>query len=329
MNPELIEAKKTGKAEFLAELARTREAGPIPPAHQAALLRLIAGGEMVADPRVLTAILGQMPKTMAEAVTMLSVPLVPHKRARQVLAVVEKATGTRIEDPEAWLARLEEGARISLFSRALRAGRPTGAPKAMGQRSARTKAVIAEMRAGRNVVMLSYHGLRLSQLAPLKRAIGECGVVLARVANHSAQKTEAGIINVDPFAPDFILQFAKLCKAMKVAPQKLVTLLPDGVQGGSFHEIEIAGVPLRVALGAATLAYYGKAQLVISHPRLIGDQFITDYVLGPRIEPEMPKDQVETLVTQFYRDTFVDLMRGDPASLNLTGFYWKSLLLET
>lgn len=115
---------------------------------------------------------------------------------------------------------------------------------------------------------------------------------------------------------------------MKAGGPHLVTICPDGGQGASFRRFELAGAYATLALGAATLAYFGKAACFVCLPRPSGARTIAQYLPGYDVQTTDSKETVEDRTTEAYREGFLETLRGDPAAFDLWEGYWAVLFRE-
>lgn len=323
-----------GAAAFVAAIRAAKAEGAYGPHEKRLCLRLLTRYELAGDPSAMTEIIGGVPTSAAEAEAALDVALIPEAQARRALNLVRQVTGQPIADPQAWLDRLQQGARMFQARMVMNRVNKDLPPDREAQQAAAAElravsngaVVIDALEKGRNVILLAFHGNRSPTFAPLMQHISEKNVPIAEVGNYASERVRDNRQVVDPLAADFVLQFAKLSKAMKAGGPRVLTLYPDGQMGGSFREIDIGGHQVKMGLGAATLAYFGRAAVFICQPRLVDGVYGVEYVPGPDIGPDLDKAAVEDLVVEAYRAGFIEFLGRDPIFFGLLGHFWKTLL---
>lgn len=325
----LLATRAEGRAAFLAALTAAKAKSPLTGHEQRALLRGLQGQDFPVDLELIEAILGLRPTTLDEAMAALSVPIVPPQQVQRVMQVVTEATGLAISKPKQFRERLELGERQVFFSRLLKSLKLNAGKPRQRRVAPDWSAVRQPLDAGRNVVLMSFHGNRINLTGPFTDYLTERAIPVSQVANHVRSNAKGEGLHVEVTAPDFVLQFAKLAKALKSRAPQVVSILPDGRQGGSFREISIAGQDFPIGMGAATLAYFGRATFVFARPVLRDHGFELDYIAGPSVGPEHSKEDAETLLTDFCRSILLDTLRGDPANFGLAGIFWRNILRES
>jgi hypothetical protein len=123
-------------------------------------------------------------------------------------------------------------------------------------------------------------------------------------------------------AEDLAMRFTRLCQLMRKGA-RVVHVFPDGAQGGSFAEAEIAGHRVQIGLGAASLAFYGKSRFVFGRSRWTERGVTVEFTPGPKVNPGDSKAEVEAMMVAFYADCVTEVLRGDPIDFGLRGGFWR------
>lgn len=297
-------------------------------------LGLLPHSEAPLEPRMVQEVLGCVPTSPEEAMPLMTFPVLPDAEAERRLWIVERAIGQSIDDRAGWIGRLQHGAKLysvrSLLNRMIRDDLlPAIAPAPKRPREAayesNANAVTEALAAGRNVILMGYHGNSPPMLGPINRYIADHQIPTIIVGNAAERRTPPGGLYIHTLAPDFVVQFAKVAKALKTGGPRVITIMPDGGIGGSFRTFDLAGAKARMGLGAASLAFFGKAKGFLCHPHMVGDRIACRYLPCFDVSAEDSKEAVSDHLTAAYRDGFISLLRGDPACFGLAGNYWSIL----
>ena len=89
------------------------------------------------------------------------------------------------------------------------------------------------------------------------------------------------------------------------------------------RKTEIGGINITIGLGAAQLAYIGKAAFVFGRSCWTDTGVKSEFFPGPVVENADSKETVEEKLVSFYRASTIDLLAGDPINFGLRGGYWK------
>ena len=267
------------------------------------------------------------------------IPLVslPAPKVASIRRVAEKATGRSITEPDEWEHRLLLGKSRNLYCGFLtkleahfNRRKAKGGAKADPQlqklivqkrdfvEDADLTPITDILESGRSIVLLNLHaGHRPALNTTIERLSGPHSYV----GNGVGAATRDGDFNVRTNQPRSTFDFAHLCKLMRKTV-RVVRILPDGGQGQSMAKTEIGGVEVPVRLGAARLAYFGKAAFVFGRSRWTDTGVKAEFFPGPVVEDGDSKDAVEEKLISFYRASTIDLLAGDPVNFGLHGGYW-------
>ena len=175
---------------------------------------------------------------------------------------------------------------------------------------------------GGSIVVLQGHcGVR----GIVSRALHDLEVPLSLLGNGSRRTVRPGDFHINTSEADLPLRFTKLCQLMRKGA-RAVRIFPDGLLGGSFAESTIAGRRVKIALGAAALAFYGKSTFVFAKTRWTDDGITADFTLGPKVEPADTKESSEKKLIRFYTHSITELLRGDPIDFGPIGGYWPDFI---
>ncbi len=107
---------------------------------------------------------------------------------------------------------------------------------------------------------------------------------------------------------------------------RIVSIVPDGRKGGNFAQTTIAGRSVKVALGAAKLAYFGKSTFVFAKSRWTEAGLTADFTMGPKVEQNDSKEKAEEYLIAFYTNCVTEWLRGDPIDFAPMGGYWPDFV---
>ncbi len=295
--------------------------------------------DVAIEPRFIRAQFNALPESLQSALALSKSTLMTEAQALNLLRRVELATGRSVHNAKDWLERLDEGQKRSIYmsifakktSWAPLADRSTAAP---GRLPVEVKAgnveVVHDLLAqNRNVILLCLHGIPYRPILPVQHYLDSRGLQATTIAR-SATRLENGDCNVVASAEDMPYQLVRLCKALRNGQQpRLIEIYPDGAYGQSFATMDIGGTDLLVGLGAALLARHGRAALVFVRPKWQQEVIQYEYSPGPVFDETASQASTEEITTQFYRESFLEVLRGDPIDFGVLGRYWRQLSRDT
>jgi len=267
------------------------------------------------------------------------IPLIPlpAPQVHSIRRVVETATGQSIMHPDEWERRLLLGHSRDYYCRFLKKVearfnrlQARGVAKVDPQLEklvAENQILVEEtdlkpitdiLKSGRSVVLLELHG---GHRPALNEAFERLSWPRSYIGDGVGVATRGEDFNVPTKGPRSHFDFAHLCKLMRKTV-RVVRVLPDGRRGQSKGQTEIGGVDVTVGLGAAQLAYFGKAAFVFGRSRWTDTGVRAEFVPGPVVEDGDSKDAVDEKLISFYRACTIDLLAGDPVDFGLIGGYW-------
>ena len=258
-----------------------------------------------------------------------------------------------VAEPEVWTQRLRLGVARTDFMHRLflvTSEQAATAPELAGLYQERLRlfsgfgsqgleAVTRPLARGRTVVVLQGHGGFQFAVA---QVLSGLAVPLTLVGNrHRSGETRREAMNlsagdapmilnhpqdlpIGTLEPGMALTFARLCKSLRKTA-RVIRILPDGPEGQGFAVADLAGHPVRVATGAAALAFYGRAALVFARTEWQGDHLVARFFPGPVIGPELSLGDAERLMVDFYIGCWQELLLSDPINFGLNRAWWNIL----
>lgn len=334
-NFRLMAYLRLGKADAFTDLLLQRPAISDWPAwavNYAYMSAIIANPTLRFDRATHDFLWGAPKGTLQDALQEMSAVPLPDEQVNALRQVVERATGRPIANPEEWEHRLRLGQSRNYYCHFLIKLQQAGAAKGDPQletliAQARDLVEEADLRpitdileSGRSVVLLELHaGYRPAQKINRDRLKWPFSFIDNGIWVQTA--TRDGDFHVRTNQPRTNFDFAQLCKLMRKTV-RVARILPDGGQGQSEGKTEIGGVEVPVGLGAAQLAYFGKAAFVFGRTRWTDTGVKAVYFPGPVVEDSDSKDAAEEKLISFYRASTIDLLAGDPINFGLFGGYW-------
>ena len=240
-----------------------------------------------------------------------------------LIKTISDITGTPI-DRDAYLARYRLGLQYYNYARyLLKCSEPKTDASPIDLESLRTQlndhviapdltALDAILASDGTIVILQLHG-------SVNHAIHNAALALSAprslISNSvtSGPGSRPGDFNVSSLDPNLPIEFAKLCQLMRKG-KRVVQIFSDGGQGGSFATEVIGGCEVKIALGAAALAYYGKSTLVFAHTSWTDDGIAVDFSMGPKVDIGDTKAIAERKLIDFTKASIITLLSGDPVN---------------
>lgn len=247
---------------------------------------------------------------------------------------VERSSGRPIADRVDWEIRVRLGQALSAYYFVLRRMakhpemqldahiRPLTRRFSQVPEPVDLSCLSSRLASGQSVVVLQLHaGIGRT----IRSLLLDSKLPLSLIGRGAPKAKTLDDLHVRTGQPDTVIQFARLCKQMRKSP-RMVRILPDGGEGQGFAATEIGGVSIKIGLGAAHLAYLGKAAFVFAYSRWTDSGPTAEFVLGPSIDPQDTKEDAEAKLIAFYRESIIQILSGDPVNFGLRGGYWPVFL---
>ena len=121
--------------------------------------------------------------------------------------------------------------------------------------------------------------------------------------------------------------FLKVLKTIRKEPHQIV-IYPDGPNGRDRGDFELLGKTVSIGLGAAALAWYGRAQTFFVGTRWHGTDRLETYVVpGPIADPDDDRNAFDEAFHRFYLDRLTDIALGPPENIGVTrSGIWPALI---
>jgi hypothetical protein len=192
----------------------------------------------------------------------------------------------------------------------------------------------------RDAVRVAHSTLIKTDLAPLHRAIADDrniivmrthgGSGMVNLAFQDIAATRVFIARNGMSRPGFqvlttgdaaniAVKMLKLAKAMK-AGRHLVLLYPDGPSGLDFAQLDFAGYPMKVGMGAAALARVHQSTLFYAYSIWCGTHFELKLIEGAKISKGMDKVTVNAEFLDLYKRGVDAVLQSGPENLSLFNF---------
>ena len=161
--------------------------------------------------------------------------------------------------------------------------------------------------ARRGVVVLQSHAGRRGLISRMLGSLDYPISFVGRVCRPC--EVERGDFNFSTVAPNMTLEFLKLVKLHRKEP-RITRIFPDGHDGSEQRQIDLFGRSCSVAMGASTLAWYGKAVLVFAKTHWTGDGWRVDLEMGPDFATYSDKEAADAAFVEFYADSLRKILLG-------------------
>lgn len=123
---------------------------------------------------------------------------------------------------------------------------------------------------------------------------------------------------------DLQTDFLKLVKRIRKAPHQ-ITIYPDGPDGGEHRAFTLLGHEVQLGMGAAMLAWHGKAATFFLGTRWQGERILIDLVEGP-VADGGDRDAFEDAFHRFYLERLEAIALGPPEDIVGRGGVWRAFL---
>ncbi|MQA67448.1 MAG: hypothetical protein GEU76_16355 [Alphaproteobacteria bacterium] len=174
---------------------------------------------------------------------------------------------------------------------------------------------LGQIDASKGTVLMSFHGAFLTMTRAFYAAAFEKGLIVQK--NSSVIPGRIGVRDNHR---------AALFAAFRALQERKVLLLtPDGGQGEKSSTLNVLGVPVRVGVGAAFLAYEAKCNTAWYTVARQGDRFVPIIVPGPSRTAGETYDEFQTRLLSFVAERIESILTGDPRSIAL-GLKWSAAL---
>ena len=125
---------------------------------------------------------------------------------------------------------------------------------------------------------------------------------------------------------NFQTEFLRMVKAVRKVPH-LITIFPDGAQGGEMAVRQVLGRDIRIGEGAATLAYRGNAPVFFCGTKWADDGLCQGYLsIGPDPADYDSRDSFGAAFHDFYAQELEQIAQGDPRDMTGAAGFWRMIL---
>jgi len=162
---------------------------------------------------------------------------------------------------------------------------------------------------GQTLLMLGSHG---GANALLGRSMDGCSLPRSSITQNVSADRE-GSFNISTLAPDATLRFAKLIKMARRNP-RMIFMFPDGAVGDT-AVVEVQGRKLHIGRGAASLAWFTRAQSFFTRTVIEDGAIVLRLFPGPGPKQAEQMEHYEKRLNDFYASCLRDILAGPPENI--------------
>ena len=175
----------------------------------------------------------------------------------------------------------------------------------------------------RGIVVLQSHSGRRGLISA---TLNRLGVPLSLVGKGDrAGNIARGDFNISTLSPTMTLDFLKLVKMHRKGP-RITRIFPDGPDGTEHQQVDLFGRKVSIAMGASTLAWFGKAVLVFAKTHWTGQGWRVEVEIGPDFAEYSDKDAADAAFVAFYADNLRKLLLGPLRDLGGHGGFVQAIM---